>query len=239
MDNKILFFTDIDDTLIQTKRKTDFNLSCEVAGLNRESNPHSYIYSGVKEFVDSLIDSGVIFIPTTARNYESYSRTIFKKNSRISNYILNFGAEVYINNTLDEVWNQRILDNYSQIDLDLILNETINLLSEFELNIKSIDNYYISIHNKKGQDDNELNSRLDSILKEFLSTKSNFYLYRNDNSFAILPNFLNKSFAVEYILSKYKPLLTIGAGDNINDLHFMDRCHFQLMPTIHTKFKRR
>jgi trehalose-6-phosphatase len=57
-----------------------------------------------------------------------------------------------------------------------------------------------------------------------------FYIYQNDASFGILPNFLNKKFAVEYILNRDKPSLVLSAGDNISDLDFMKLAHFSILP---------
>jgi hypothetical protein len=67
-------------------------------------------------------------------------------------------------------------------------------------------------------------------LKTFLCEEKDFYLYENGNSFALLPHFLNKKFAVEHLIKIHKPLLTIGAGDNISDLDFMQSADFKFLP---------
>ncbi|MDQ7085455.1 MAG: hypothetical protein Q9M36_11240 [Sulfurovum sp.] len=44
------------------------------------------------------------------------------------------------------------------------------------------------------------------------------------------PHFLNKKFAVAYLIEEYKPILTLGAGDNISDLDFMNLADFKIVP---------
>jgi len=44
MIKKIFFFSDIDDTLIQTSRKTDFSKKTIVGSYNREEEASSFFY---------------------------------------------------------------------------------------------------------------------------------------------------------------------------------------------------
>jgi len=50
----IILFSDIDDTIIQTKRKTDFTIPNIVAGVNKDNLKSSFIYDGVKDENDSF-----------------------------------------------------------------------------------------------------------------------------------------------------------------------------------------
>jgi hydroxymethylpyrimidine pyrophosphatase-like HAD family hydrolase len=81
---KIFLFSDIDDTLIQTKRKTDFSKTTIVGAYNKEGEENSFFYEGTKRFIDKLLEANITFIPTTARNLESYKRTIFYKHNKIN-----------------------------------------------------------------------------------------------------------------------------------------------------------
>lgn len=235
MPNRIYFFSDIDDTLIQTKRKTDFSQSTVVASYNKGGEESSFFYEGVKIFVDTIINSGISFIPTTARNFDSYKRTIFFNNPKIKNAILNFGGLILVDNKVDQNWEKRIKEKYTHI---LPLTNISNLLLEIldknnlDLEIKIIDNYYISIYNRNSLDNIEILKKIINTLTQFINRYPEFYLYQNGNSFGILPNFLNKKFAVEYLIIKYKPIMSIGAGDNKSDLDFMKLTTFKMMPKI-------
>lgn len=231
MIKKILFFSDIDDTLIQTKRKTDFSKKTVVASYDKDGNESSFFYEGTKVFIDTIIESGISFIPTTARNLSSYQRTVFYKNKKIKYAILNFGGLILVNNKVDQEWEAYISQQYKNtFSIKTIFDALKELLKESSIQLKIIDNYYISIYNKNDLDNIEVLKNLKSTLHTFLSKYTEYYLYENGNSFGILPNFLNKQFAVEYLINKESPILSIGAGDNISDLDFMRLTDFKLLP---------
>lgn len=238
--SSIFLFSDIDDTLIQTKRKTDFSKNTVVGAYNREGLEHSFFYEGTKKFVDTVIKAGITFIPTTARSIDSYKRTTFYQNPKIKRAILNFGGVILERGEVDREWESITLNNYSKI---IAIDELYSSLVEkfekedFEIVIKVIDNFYISLYNKYNLDRVGVLERVREVLSKFID--SDFYIYENDNSFGVLPKFLNKKFAVEYLIDRESPILTIGAGDNISDLDFMDLTSFHLIPNnsnIYEKF---
>ncbi len=233
MPNRIFFFSDIDDTLIQTRRKTDFTKETVVGGYTKDGEENSFFYRGTKLFIDTIISSGMTFIPTTARNMDSYNRTILAKDKSIKYVILNFGGIVLIDGEIDEDWQKRITQEYSKIlsmqQVYTILQKELKRANE-ELVIKVIDDFYLSIYNKFNLNNKGVLNSVREILNKFLEIHTDFYLYENDNSFAILPTCLNKKFAVEYLIDRYKPILTLGAGDNISDLDFMNLADFKMIP---------
>ena len=233
MPNRIFFFSDIDDTLMQTRRKTDFTQSTVVGGYTKEGVENSFFYEGTKLFIDTLIASNITFIPTTARNLDSYNRTVFAKEKAIKYVILNFGGLILIDGEIDLVWQEQMNQSYSNIiSIESLFNKINHHLASLgiELVVKIIDNFYISIYNKFNLDDKGVLDEVREQLTVFLEIETDFYLYENDNSFAILPNFLNKKFPVEYLIKKNNPILTLGAGDNISDLDFMNLSSFRLIP---------
>lgn len=233
MHNKILFFSDIDDTLIQTRRKTDFTKNTVVASYNKHGEEGSFFYEGTKVFLDSLIQSNINFIPTTARNLDSYTRTIFYSNKKIKYAILNFGGLILIDNKIDNKWQNKIKKDYSLIrTIGEILENLLATCKEenLDLRVKVIDDFYISIYNQNNLDNQQILSKIKNILGDFIKKYNDYYLYENGNSFGILPHFLDKKYAVKYLIDKLDPILTIGAGDNQNDLGFMQLADFKLLP---------
>jgi len=233
MPKRIFFFSDLDDTLIQTRRKTDFNKPTVVGSYDKEGNESSFFYEGTKLLIDTMISSGITLIPTTARNLDAYQRTVFYKNNDIKYAILNFGGLILIDNKIDKEWSDLITKKYSEVLSMDILNNRLNIhfnKVNLDLQVKIIDGYYISIYNKNNLDNQDILNKIRETLNQFIEEHSDFYIYENDNSFGILPNFLNKQYGVEYIIKKYSPILTIGAGDNISDLDFMKISDFKLLP---------
>jgi len=233
MPSRIFFFSDIDDTLIQTKRKTDFTQNTVVGGYTKDGEENSYFYEGTKLFIDTLIASNITFIPTTARNRDSYERTVFAKEKAIRYVILNFGGTVLVDGEIDQEWEEKMKASYAKIiPIDNLFGQLNNRLVSVnvELIVKIIDGFYISIYNKFNLDNKGVLSEVKECLNVFLEEHVDFYLYENDNSFAILPKCLNKKFAVQYLIEKNNPILTLGAGDNISDLDFMNLSSFRLIP---------
>ncbi|MEA3228674.1 MAG: HAD family hydrolase [Campylobacterota bacterium] len=243
MPNRIFMFSDIDDTLIQTGRKTDFDKNTVVGGYTKEGKENSFFYEGTKVLIDTLIDSNITFIPTTARDIASYNRTIFPQKERIKYAILNFGGTILIDNEIDREWKEKMDQEYNKIEsIDTVLNELLYDFKNAGLNlvVKTIADFYISVYNKYSIDDAGILEQVKDVLSDFIDKNGDFYLYENDNSFGILPNFLNKKFAVEHLIEKEQPILTIGAGDNLSDLDFMNLTSFQLVPNnsfIHKSYR--
>ena len=232
--NKIFLFLDLDDTIIQTKRKTNFDREVNIASFTQDKQVSSYIYKGLNNFLDVLLDNNIILVPVTARSLSSYQRTIFSKDPRINLVVLNFSGIILINNNIDLYWEEKIKQDYKSIkDINTLYEDLLNFVKlnfDKELKIVNVDNFYINIHNKQYSYDNFVNAEIKELLKRYLLDKDNFYLYQNENVFGILPKFLNKSKAVSYIKNKYQPIFSIAGGDNISDLDFMNLADFKLIP---------
>ena len=61
-----------------------------------------------------------------------------------------------------------------------------------------------------------------------------YFIHRNGNNLAILPNALNKSHAVAYVTEKLRAehgdILTFGIGDSKSDARFMAACDYAIVP---------
>jgi len=236
---KIFIFSDIDDTLIQTTRKTNLDKKTNIWVVGVDKKPISHIYEGVEKLVRTTMRSqDISIIPTTARTIESYKRTSLYSDislrENIEFVILNFGGVVLINNEIDKNWENIIQTKYQNLNLQLdkVFNDINSMLkdkfSKYKLKIRLLENFYVDILNKYHRDNDNLTKQIYQIIEDYISDE--YYIYTNGSSFAILPNFLNKKFAVEYIMKKENPILTIGAGDNQNDLDFMFETDFLLIP---------
>jgi hydroxymethylpyrimidine pyrophosphatase-like HAD family hydrolase len=238
--DKIYLFTDLDDTLIYTKRKTDFSRETLLGATNREGEVSSYIYKNVKDWLDKMVKSGMFeIVPTTARNLESYMRTLFYREYKFSNAILNFSGTILHNCEIDREWDEIVQKQYRDIpEISEVLNWTNtffrkNLQKEMIPTIKSIDNLYISIYNKNFREEPEISAIVGKFVQSLLEERGlldDFYIYKNDASFGILPKFLNKKFAVEYLIERDRPQFVMGAGDNISDWDFMNIGDFSIVP---------
>jgi len=240
--SKIFIFSDMDDTLIQTARKTNFDKPTSVFVVDHEGNPISYIYQSIEKLLRATMEhQDIVVIPTTARSLESYQRTRFYSDKsfsqKIEYAILNFGGVILKGNQIDTNWEQLITKRYNNLSINIkTLYDSMSTLMEEKLGkehglkIRLIEGFYVDILNKKDKRDLRYNQQIESILKEYLKEIEEYYLYINGPSFALLPHFLNKSSAVKHLIEKYEPILSIGAGDNKNDLDFMFATDFLVVP---------
>jgi hypothetical protein len=61
-----------------------------------------------------------------------------------------------------------------------------------------------------------------------------YFIHRNGNNLAILPNALNKSHAVAHVTARLREqhgeILTFGMGDSKSDARFMAACDYAIVP---------
>lgn len=234
--DSIVFFSDLDDTLIQTKRKTNFEKNVILAAVNKKGEDSSFFYQETKYFLDNLVSKGILFIPTTARNISAYRRTIIEQEYSPEYAILNFGGTILRNGEVCPLWKEEMRKSYLgttpliYIETALVWRLDMFDISPDIISISKVDDFYISI-TPRIKDDKKLLLSLSKLFSVILELYPEYHLYESDNSFALLPNCLNKKFAVEYLIKELNPSFTLGAGDNLHDLSFMDCCSFKVIPS--------
>ncbi len=224
-----MVFIDLDDTFFQTKRKN----SDAVIPATESPNPLtvSYMSDEQKALWDLLKASeNCSIIPVTARDYTQYNRTYISRDNRIKYASVYFGADILCDQASDPVWKAHIDSHLKacsvQIsELDILVREKI---SDEIFNVCNVDDYYVSIKNRNKNDYYASNSECFTILSHFIS--DDFNLYQNDNNISIVPKCIDKKNAVQYLIEKNRPKLTIGIGDSLSDWNFMDVCHFKILP---------
>lgn len=230
--NKPFAFIDLDNTIFARKSKHDNEQDLVVAALNRENKPFSYMNKEQQHFFQWLNQSTVI-IPTTARDVDSYNRVVIKEQFQ-SYKILNFGATILDeNNQIDKKWQKHIfdlMDNDIQIILN-IYNELILKLSSMRIELVTEEDsnapIFILIKDK--------NNHIQNIENVFYQLKNvyanhNLAIHYNGNNLTISSKYLDKKYAVEYIINNEKPIFTLGFGDSISDVNFMNSCLFSCIP---------
>lgn len=255
--SKTIVFTDIDDTLIQTKQKIQTGKGYSDAAWGRDGQILSYVTESQQRLIEMLSAGGAHVIPVTGRNKDALDR--INLNMPPSRYkIVSHGAMI-----LDEEWNQLStwLDHISELSehwtkrLELINDIALSVISKNNLDARSRVIYegsvgaYASI---KGT--YEALSGIRTHLTDYLAlddvienSNSQFTVHINGRNMAYLPPYASKREAVEFTLREldYQPNdLVIGAGDSLSDLPFLQKCDFMLIPAhsqinaeaLHDKF---
>lgn len=228
---KAILFIDLDDTIFQTKRKNQNGIN----PVTQHEDPKniSYMTHAQDIFTDIFFSyPDIEIIPVTARNIEQYSRTYLSNNPKINIFVTCFGANITINNTVDPFWENFIKEQYMNLkpELNFVMEKIIKIANKENFNIHLSEDKYIVIKNKSK--DVNVYTLQNQILKndiiEFLDDK--YFLHFNSNHLSVMPRFIDKKCAVEYLINKYQPQLTIGAGDSLSDYNFMSLCNYKIIP---------
>ena len=227
--SKIFVFTDLDDTLFQTRRKCSTPMIKQATFAT--DNP-SFMTTAQRCLLDLYLDHrDVDVIPITARNKAQYDRTFLAREPKITHAVLYYSGMILQNGAPDQAWSRAI-----QGKLDSLVPTVAAYMAElnnhavvpelFELNM--VDGYYIHIRHK-----HKTNYQQDvaALHAAITSVHSNYYIYQYDRSIVLLPAWLNKREAMQYLMDKYQPNLTIGMGDQLTDIGFMLNADFAMMPT--------
>lgn len=228
----MLIFTDIDDTLMKTKRKINNIENLSIGAYAESGEALSYIEPERKDFIHNFLEKHTV-IPVTARSYSALTRVelVFKQEK-----IINFGAHILNENNIllsdwQEIINQQQVLNDIINKVDFIENHFT--IPEYVKLIKRIEFENFIFFNFRNTHLNlEENITFAKKLTDFLNNNNinDFYLYITDRDVTMIPSYIKKERAVEFLLKKYQNITSIGIGDHKNDYSFMHLCDFSIFP---------
>ena len=238
-------FTDLDDTLFQTLGKCGPGKSHEDAALfpaavGRDGKALSFMLPG-QQALFSIADQHMRIVPVTARNLDSFQRVNlpFRHGA-----ILNYGATILRwDGEEDDAWGSFIsgeLEAYgdllsgavalieSVIDRER-LSSTVRLVADprsgtaFYALAKNPDRNFLQLEHIRAE------------LERAFHPGLPWRLHHNGNNLAVIPGCLDKARAVAHFIATTIPefadeYATIGMGDSLEDLGFMNLCDYAVIP---------
>lgn len=236
---ELFVFLDLDDTIFQTKRKCPPNQAIFPAAFAQDGSVMSF-FTAKQAKLFTLLSHKTRLIPTTARNHRSFLlANIEQFDYAIINHggiILNADGSVHLN------WFEQIKNLLALAAPDLQLLQQILLVEAQKRNvsfkIRLIEDlgltFYLLV---KHEDRNHaaLKVLLTEVIEPYLiEHKLDFYCHLNDNNLAVLPKFLNKAPAVRFLQQEldkqYREYLTVGIGDSLTDIAYMQLCDYFMTP---------
>jgi hydroxymethylpyrimidine pyrophosphatase-like HAD family hydrolase len=236
---KKFLFADLDDTLFQSLEKCHGRDTLEPAAFLKDGTACSFTTSAQRAFI-AFAQDGMTVIPATARNLNAYQRVGLRFASyAVLDYggiVLNPGGEV------DQPWLARMQDAMRAALPGL--QELAGLIDAwaartgFGGRARLIEDcatpFYLVV-----KDPDKIGARLEPIEREVVQPwidggGRDYFIHRNGNNLAILPNALNKSHAVAYVSERLRrehgEILTFGMGDSRSDARFMAACDYAIVP---------
>jgi len=229
---RLVIFLDLDDTILQTAPKCPLDQMLTPAALNRAGEILSFM-TPVQQWLLEFWQERAIVIPVTGRTDSALERVMIAFSSwRITHH----GAVIRQPNGLLPTWwhdEIRPLLSTARRSLDECaawLNANA-MAGNYRVNQHMIEECltYISVKS----DDN--GAALIQLKAQLLATglTPELTLHCNGNNFALMVKGAQKHNAVQRVLTELErdgPLVTLGAGDSLTDLPFMQICDFALVP---------
>ena len=239
--NKPVIFSDLDDTLFQTRRKMVDELAQEpfrTGALDRSLEPRSFMTEEQAMLVDWMLEQSDL-IPVTARGTEEIARvTIPFRSWAIATHgavILNPQGEA------DAEWQTLMLEKLTPYREQLLTmqQQITELMAERQINAWARINYeyqqtpvYLVMKHRDSTQLPELYAIADEIEQRFPT--AGWYIHRNGNNVAWLPNVVEKGLAVRFLLERLRSergvFPVIGLGDSLSDHRFMKLCSWYGLP---------
>ena len=231
-------FADLDDTLFQSLEKCGSPDGLQPAAFLKDGSPISYTTEGQRAFL-AFAQDGMTMIPATARNLNAFERV----NVPFSSWaVLDDGGIVLRpDGSVDQAWLEQ-MRGAMQAALPG-LEELARLIDAWAGRtgfggrarlIEDCDTpFYLVV-----KDPDKIAERLEPIEREvvapWIAAGRDYFIHRNGNNLAILPNALNKSHAVAYVTARLREqhgdIITFGIGDSRSDARFMAACDYALIP---------
>ena len=232
MQSQAVTLMDIDDTILQARRKCGEE-PCEPVGYNIHGEPVGFMRRSQRELFDRLAASTTI-IPCTARDAQTLARVRLPFHSyKICSY---GGCILKPDGAVEESWHARIrveagatLGRLEALER-LLLEAAADLQVDariWNIGDNGLPLYLCAKHHQK--DTAELH-RLIAPLRANLP--QGWTLHFNDSNVAAIPGYLGKEHAARWLLSEVlQPALVLGMGDSFVDLPFMGLCHYAMIPS--------
>ncbi len=236
---ELFVFLDLDDTIFQTKRKCPPDIQITPAAFAIDGSPMSFFTPKQQHFFN-LLSSKTRIIPTTARDYQAFSRANI---TQFDYAIINHGGIILnADGSCHSEWFNKMKEQLIHVQHDLQQIEQmlhkVAKMRNIALTIRLVCDMGLTFYCLiKHQDRNyqPLVILLHEVIEPYLKEQQlNFYCHLNDNNLAILPRFLNKAPAVRFLQQQldkqHRDYLSFGMGDSLTDIAYMQLCDYFITP---------
>lgn len=221
---KVIYATDLDRTLIYSERflkEYPTKISTEVIE-TKDGKTISYIASPVKKRLYTLTkqSSDLVFIPTTTRSIDEFSRVNIKANYKYA--ITSNGGVILENGVPMAEWEEYIAKNINKQELMNCMMDIADFES-VERTPNIIDNKYIFSKTVNG-------GLFDIEAQELTEKYPSIDITRQRNKIYAIPKCFSKAIALRWLQNKLGIETIVASGDSLLDLPMLAIANYAVIP---------
>lgn len=233
----IVAFSDLDDTLFQTRRKLPPGTAgLTPATLGRDGQPHSFCTPAQSALLAHFAASGVTVIPVTGRDPAAMARVTLPFTSW---RVLDHGLTILRpDGAVDAEWRGQVLEALAPLqdalaDCAAAVSELAGTLGCRLSRHAAHGTHFMTVLKHPDADAARL-ERVQLALEAHLEARGygELHVIANANNVSVLPRHPGKAGAVRYLRGRHFPhaTLTLALGDSLSDLAFMNACDLAITP---------
>jgi len=243
---KKFLFADLDDTLFQTFGKcgsfgafADDVAALEPAAYYKDGSVCSYTTRAQRSFL-ALLQDGMTVIPTTARDLDGLRRVALPFDSYA---VINYGGVVLEpGGAVDAPWLDGMRDamhaalpGLQELSAHLDDHCARTGYGGHPRMIEDFNTPFFLVVKDPDKQHERLATLEEQVVRPWIADGNrDYFIHRNGNNLAILPNALNKANAVAHITARLRAehgeIVTFGMGDSRSDARFMAACDYAIIP---------
>lgn len=227
-------FTDIDDTWLETARKSNPLDRVAVGALSKSGVPSSYLASRHDTLWRVLRAAAASVVPVTARSAEALARVQLELSGAA---IVDFGATVLTAKGVPDLdWHAHLrtlaLPRTDAELFDVLARDVLRAHPRVHVEQRVAGGLpaFVNFRGTPGMAP-PLRITVERVLKEH-GLRDTVYLHTTDRDVTVLPTIVSKGAAVEYFVAQYgwTSDVLLGCGDSLSDCSFLTSMDFALLP---------
>lgn len=230
---RIVIFLDLDDTILQTAPKCPPGEPVTPAAVDRAGRALSFMTRAQQRLLQLWLEQGTV-IPVTGRTDDALARVHIAFTSwRITHH----GAVIRQPDGVLPTWWYTQVRPLLVAAQPLLWSLAARLNNDaaaggYRVSSHSVDEWLSYISIKSNNDEDAAPARVRAHLQK-IGLPPELALHCNGNNLAITVKGAQKQDAVQRVaaeLAQEEPLLTIGVGDSLTDIPFLQVCDFAMTP---------
>lgn len=234
-----IIFADLDDTIFTTMKSYPGHDPEKLLRVTTAKNEnHSYMCDS-RIAILKWLTNGATLIPVTARSLDAYRRVSLSADYFLEGAVLSNGALILDSNGVeDQEWSARVKDLCE--DAEPVLERGARAIEAAPCNVRILRHMHNGVmlgmtvkSNLETDTGVILNLGTAELTFRNAFPRTNVAVHRNGNNLAFVPGGVSKREAVQYLLNTRDDLqgrTTIGAGDSLADLPFIELCDMAIIP---------